>query len=62
MIRMRRLQEKNEEEVRRKKRTKINENEKYEEVEYDEEASRGGDFRGGECRLMCFLTTPSSEM
>ena len=53
MIRKRRLQEKNEEEVRSKRRTTIDEHEKYEEVEYEEEASRG-DFRGGECRLMFF--------
>ena len=55
MIRKKRLQEKNEEEVRRKRRTTIDDNEKYEEVEYEEEASRGWDFRGGECRLMCFF-------
>ena len=60
MIRKRKLQETNE--VRRKRRTTKDENEKYEEVEYEEEALRGGDFRGGECRLMCFSTTPSSEM
>ena len=49
MIRKRRLQEKNVEEVRRKRITTIDENEKYDEVEHEEEASRGGDFRGGEC-------------
>ena len=38
MIGKRRLQEKNVEEVRRKRRTTIDENEKYEEVEYEEEA------------------------
>ena len=45
MIRKRRLQEKNVE-VRRKRITTIDENEKYDEVEYEEEASRGGDFKG----------------
>ena len=42
-----RLQEKNVEEVTRKRRTTIDENEKYDEIEYQEEASRGGDFRRG---------------
>ena len=49
MIRKRRLQKKNEEEVRRQRRTTIDENEKYDEVDHQEKASRGGDFRRGEC-------------
>ena len=49
MIRKRRLQKKNKEEVRRKRGTTIDENEKYDEVDHQEEVSRGGDFGRGEC-------------
>ena len=49
MMTEKRLQEKNLEEVTRKRRTTIYENKKFDEIDHQEEASRGGDFRGGEC-------------